>query len=153
MAESPVQRKLTAILSMDVACYSRLMGEDEVVELFQIWVEPRTPGREPGWATRAFPGAVRAGQLVPLASGQEGARGEPLPIDQDATLYGATLARGQSLRHELGSARRAYIVPSRGRLTINGVAAGARDGVAARGVSELVIAAAVVSELLLFDLP
>ena len=126
--------------------------EAEVTELFQIWVTPRTTGRTPAWATRRFPGTDRAGRLVALASGQAG-MDEALPIDQDATLFGATLAAGQSIAHELGHSRLAYLVASRGSLTINQIQAAARDGVAVRDVARLDITATADSELLLFDLP
>lgn len=126
--------------------------EDEVTEIFQIWVPPRTTGRNPVWATRRFPGRDRGGRLVALASGQAG-MDEALPIDQDATLFGATLAAGHSIAHDLAPSRLAYLVASRGSLTINQVRAAARDGAAVRDVARLDITATDDSELLLFDLP
>lgn len=118
--------------------------------LFQIWIKPRRLGLAPRWETAAFPKADRAGQLVALASGQQGVGG--LPIDQDATLYGATLAAGAQVNHFLPAGRRAYLVAAFGGLSLNGVAVAARDGVVAGG-GPLTIAATADSELLLCDLP
>jgi len=118
--------------------------------LFQIWLRPRQAGLKPRWQTAAFPQADRAGKLVPLASGQAGVGG--LPIDQDATLYGARLAAGMTLRHVLVAGRQAYLVAAVGSLGVNGIPAAARDGVVA-GAGLLEIAAGEASELLLCDLP
>jgi redox-sensitive bicupin YhaK (pirin superfamily) len=109
--------------------------EDEPTAIFQIWIQPRTKGLAPRWAQRAFP--------------KEGA----LPIDQDAALLGATLAPGQTVTHRLGRGRQAYLVGATGRFTVNGVPAGARDGVLVRGEKTIRIEAEEASEILLADLP
>jgi redox-sensitive bicupin YhaK (pirin superfamily) len=126
--------------------------EDEATTLFQIWIMPRHRGIEPRWAQRQFPKAERSGQLVPLASGQPEV-GEALPIDQDATLYGATLEAGQRVVHRLASGRQAYLVGAAGRFTVNGVEAQARDGIVVHGDEAIVIEAREASEILLADLP
>ena len=45
--------------------------DDEPLELFQIWIQPRTRSLAPRWAQRAFPSGERAGALVTLASGHD----------------------------------------------------------------------------------
>jgi redox-sensitive bicupin YhaK (pirin superfamily) len=126
--------------------------EPEDTELFQIWVEPNRQGLKPRWETARFPKGDRAGQLVALASGQADVA-DALTIHQDATLYGASLPAGAELVHVLKPGRRAYLVPSAGSLTVNGVKVGTREGFAAADVPELKIATAEPAELLLFDLP
>jgi redox-sensitive bicupin YhaK (pirin superfamily) len=126
--------------------------DDEPLELFQIWIQPRTRGLEPRWAQRAFPSAGRAGALVILASGREGDAGA-LPIDQDAALLGATLAAGQRALHLLGAGRQAYLVAARGRIQVNGKEAQPRDGVVLRGEGTVAIEALDDAEILLADLP
>jgi redox-sensitive bicupin YhaK (pirin superfamily) len=126
--------------------------DDEPLELFQIWIQPRTRGLTPRWAQRAFPNGARAGALVTLASGR-GGDDDALPIDQDAALLGATLAAGQRVTHHLGMGREAYLVAARGRIAINGIEAQARDGVVVRGEERITIEALDDAEILLADLP
>ncbi|MBZ8134852.1 pirin family protein [Afifella sp. IM 167] len=128
--------------------------ENEETQLFQIWILPTAKGGEPRWASASFPKAERAGQLVPLASGncEEGA----LPIRQDATLYGATLTPGQSLRHTPQEGRYIYLVAAAGSVTVNGKELQAGDGAAIREEAELVIAHAgdaESAEIVLVEVP
>ena len=122
--------------------------------LFQIWIRPHTRGVRPRWEQRRFPKADRAGQLVPLASGraEDQAHGA-LMIHQDAVLYGATLAAGQSVEHAFGGGRRGYLVVSRGRVTVNGIAVAARDGATIADTDRVTVMADGSAEILLADLP
>jgi redox-sensitive bicupin YhaK (pirin superfamily) len=126
--------------------------EDEPTRLFQIWVRPDRRGVEPGWATRAFPRTTGSGLLV-LAGGRAGdADAGALPLHADAAVLAARLAPGERTTHELAPGRAAYLVPATGSITVNGQAAAARDGVAARGERAIVIeAGAEETELVLVD--
>jgi hypothetical protein len=126
--------------------------EPEVTRLFQLWIQPAERRLQPSWDQRAFPASDRAGRLVPLASGRPG-HDEALKIHQDAALFGATLTAGQTARHALGPDRQAYLVPSTGRVTVNGVTLAARDGAVIWNEDEIELAALADSELLLADLP
>jgi quercetin 2,3-dioxygenase len=126
--------------------------DDEPLELFQIWIQPRHRGLTPRWAQRAFPSGERAGALVTLASGRSG-DDDALPIDQDAALLGATLAAGQSVVHALAPGRQAYLVAARGRIAVNGQEAQARDGIVVQGEGGITIEALDDAEILLADLP
>ncbi|MFO1067759.1 MAG: pirin family protein [Geminicoccaceae bacterium] len=126
--------------------------EDGVTTIFQIWIQPRHRGLQPRWAQRAFPKADRGGALVALASGRPGDEGA-LPIDQDAAVLGATLEPGQTVTHRLGLGRKAYLVAAVGRLTVNGKAVAARDGVVVAGEETVTVTAAERAEILLADLP
>ena len=126
--------------------------ETEPTQIFQIWIAPTRSGLPPRWDTRSFPKGERAGELVPLASGRAG-EDQALAINQDATIFGATLAPGQSVVHSLGEGRQAYLVAATGRFEINGEEAQARDGVTVRGLERLTITALEETELLLADLP
>ena len=106
--------------------------EDEPTTLFQIWIEPRSSGGEPGWGAKPFPNGDRSGRWVTLASGfAEDA--DALPIRADARVLGATLKAGESLTHEVGSGRHAYLVPATGAIAIDGERIDARDGAALSG--------------------
>ena len=126
--------------------------EDGETRIFQIWIIPRTRGLEPRWGQKAFPRAGRAGLLVPLASGMA-EHDDALPIDQDAAVLGATLAAGQVVEHRLGHGRQAYLVPATGKVRVNGVEVGARDGAVITGDAAVRIEALLPSEILLADLP
>jgi hypothetical protein len=53
--------------------------------------------------------------------------------------------------HRLAPGRKAYLVPATGRVTVNGKAAGARDGVVLADIEEVTIAAEEDAEILLAD--
>jgi len=130
--------------------------ENEPTHLFQIWVEPREANLKPRWAQAQFPRDDRAGKLVPLASGEASIREanpEALLIHQDATLFGAMLKAGNSLRHDLPEGRIAYLVLADGDATVNGEALKTRDGAAVFHTDALDIVTKNGAEILLFDLP
>ncbi len=123
--------------------------ENALTTLFQIWVIPDARGGTPSWGQRAFPKADRAGQWVTLASGK--ADCDALPIRADAQVLGATVKAGETLVYDSDPARHLYLVPATGRITVNGVPANARDGIAITGEARLVIEAEEEAELVLVD--
>ena len=126
--------------------------EEDITQIFQIWIEPAKRGVAPRWETRSFPRDERAGELVILASGRPEDEGEALAIHQDAAILGATLKAGQSVTHKLLPGRKAYLVPAVGRVEVNGESAKARDGVVISGLEEVTITAREDSEILIADL-
>jgi redox-sensitive bicupin YhaK (pirin superfamily) len=116
--------------------------------LFQIWIETDQPGASPSWGAKRFPKDAREGSFEVLASGNgdEGA----LRINADARVLGATVQAGQSIAIDADPERHLYLVPS-GRVRVNGVEAGPRDGVAITGESQLKIEVEDDSELVLVD--
>lgn len=126
--------------------------ESDDTLIYQIWVEPNRLNLAPAWDQAAFPKADRAGQLVPLASGQAGSAA-PLYINQDATLYGAMVKQGGTLVHNLAKGRRAYLVVADGAASVNGTVLQARDGAAITELDRIELVANDNSEILLFDLP
>ncbi len=125
--------------------------EAEPTTLFQIWVLPRAAGGAARWGAKPFPKDARAGSWAVLASGFSEDT-EALFINADARVLGATLAAGATLAHTVDKGRHAYLVPATGRITVNGVAASARDGVAL-AAGEYSIAAVDEAELVLVDAP
>ena len=107
--------------------------ESEATTLFQIWIEPTSRGGEPSWGAKPFPKGDRSGRWSVLASGFGDVSEEDrdaLPIRSDARVMGATLSAGETLTHEVGAGRHAYLVPATGKIEIDGTSANARDGVA-----------------------
>ena len=124
-------------------------AEAGVTRIFQIWIEPTRPGGAPAWGTRPFPRDARAGGFVTLASGHAG--DGALLIRADARIAGATLKAGDSVAYPADPARHLYLVAATGSMTVNGVRANARDGVAVRGEEALRVTAAEDAEIILVD--
>ncbi|MGF1461930.1 MAG: pirin family protein [Maricaulaceae bacterium] len=124
--------------------------ETEATRLYQIWIEPDQLGGDPAWAAAQFPKSDRAGDLVILASGRAGDT-DALPIRADARLGAATLKPGQKVSYALDADRRVYLALAQGRATVNGVALGPRDGLAAKDLDALDITGVEDAELVLVD--
>ncbi|MBY0339407.1 MAG: pirin family protein [Acetobacteraceae bacterium] len=126
--------------------------EDVTTRIFQIWIIPDRAGAKPNWGAKSFPKAGRDARFEVLAGGRPGdADAGALPINADAAVMAATLAKGQELRHSLAPGRAAYLVPARGSVTVNGQALNTRDGAAIRDEAEIVIAANDEAELVLVE--
>jgi redox-sensitive bicupin YhaK (pirin superfamily) len=124
--------------------------ENETTRIFQIWIEPGERGGKPSWGAKPFPKGARAGQFVTLASGfAEDA--DALPIRAQARVVGATLKAGEAADYPLGQTRRAYLVPARGSIEVNGVKLHARDGAAIAGEAVLHVTALDDAEIVLVD--
>ena len=85
-----------------------------------------------------------------LASGLPGDK-DAIAIEADARVLGATLTRGQSIGYEIGASRYGYLVVARGAVSVNGLRLDARDGIAAKDVSKIVVAAIDDAEVVLVD--
>lgn len=133
--------------------HSEFNLEDETTRIFQIWIVPDRDGHAPRWETREFPRGEAAGKLVLLASGRpDEAPGDVPAIHQDAALFGATLSAGQTVTHALDGGRRAYLVPARGSVRINGTPVDERAGAAIVGEDRIEIVAESDAEIVLADL-
>jgi len=128
--------------------HSEFNLEDEETTLFQIWIETDQRGAAPGWGAMPFPKDQRDGQFQLLASGNAGDKG--LIIHADARVLGATVRAGGMIEVAADPARHLYLVPS-GRVRVNGIAAGPRDGIAVTGEDRLRIEAEEDAELVLVD--
>jgi redox-sensitive bicupin YhaK (pirin superfamily) len=118
--------------------------------LFQIWIEPDQRGVKPGWSAREFPKA--GGGLSVFASGRPGDRDSgALPLNADAAVLAGTLGANETVRLSLANGRKLYLVPVTGTITVNGVTANARDGVAIGNEPEITIVAKDDVELVAVD--
>lgn len=119
--------------------------------LLQIWLLPGTAGLTPGYEEKTFARADMANTLCPIATPNNGTDGA-LHINQDVTLYGATLNDGATLTHTLAPGRHAWIQVARGSLSLNGTPLNQGDGAAVSDEDTLVFADGKDAEFLLFDL-
>ena len=78
---------------------------------------------------------------------------QALWIDQDATLYGATLTAGDGFEHALEPGRRAYLVAESGRHEVNGLELGPRDGLRIAEADSIEVRAIEDGRIVFFDLP
>ena len=124
--------------------------EDEPTAIFQLWIIPTRGGGDPGWDTRPFPQGEGAGHFVTLASGIDG-DADALPIRADARVLGATLKAGETAEYRLAPNRRAYLVPAKGAVEVNGVRIEARDGAAIENERVLTVTALDDAEIVLAD--
>ena len=120
------------------------------LKIFQIWLRPRRLGIEPRWSTKPFPRTERANRWVALASGLPG-DDDAIAIEADARVLGATITRGRSIGYEIGNARYGYLVVARGAVSVNGLHLDARDGIAVKDVSKIVVAAVEDAEVVFVD--
>jgi quercetin 2,3-dioxygenase len=130
--------------------HSEYNREEEVTQIFQIWILPTRAGEKPSWGTRPFPRGERAGRFVTLASGFAN-DDEALPIRADARVVAATLKAGETASYHAGKDRRLYLVPATGAVEIEGIRVGARDGAAINDVETLAVRALADSEVILVD--
>ncbi|WP_156678272.1 pirin family protein [Sphingomonas profundi] len=130
--------------------HSEYNMEDVTTRLFQIWILPTRTGEQPGWGARPFPAGDRAGRFVVLASGFAD-DDDALPIRTDARVVAATLKAGETVDYPLGATRRAYLVPAKGAVEIDGVRVNARDGAAISDLETLRVTAIEDSEIVLVD--
>jgi len=132
-------------------------SDAEPTRLLQIWIHPRETGLGPSYEERSDVFMGRTGELVPLVT-PDGRlhNGQPsMRLHQDASILGARLGAGQAVSHTPGAGRRTWVQVVRGDLTVNGLAVGEGDGVAAEpGVTlEITGAGGAGGEILVFDLP
>ena len=130
-------------------------AEPDLTRIFQIWIEPTKRGEKPSWGSKPFPKGERSGQFVVLASGFEAdaieGGGDALPIRTDARVVAATLKAGDRADYPLGSTRRAYLVPAKGEVEVNGVRLNARDGAAIAQEDVVTVKALSDAEIVLVD--
>ena len=124
---------------------------DTPTHLLQIWIEPNVRGVRPSYEQTFFPPEERRGRLCLVASG-DGREGS-VTIHQDAAIYTALLAPGETVRHVLAPGRRAYLHVARGAVTLQSQSLQHGDGAKIADETELGIAATQDAEILLFDLP
>ena len=124
--------------------------EDVPTRLFQIWIEPDRRDVKPGWSMREFPRS--GGGLRIFASGRpEDIADGALVLHADATVRAGTLRPGETATLPLAKGRKVYLVPVNGTVTVNGVTAHARDGVAIGDEAEIIIVAKEAAELVAVD--
>jgi redox-sensitive bicupin YhaK (pirin superfamily) len=123
---------------------------DDETHFFQIWIQPKSRGGEPGYGQKSFAEELAKKNLVLVVS--EDGRDGSISIKQDADLYISRLKADEELSFNLRSGRGAWIQIVSGSVSLNGRELKTGDGIAVTSVDELRFLAAQPTELLLFDL-
>lgn len=119
------------------------------VHFLQIWIEPDAQGVTPSYTEKSF-GDLARGALQLIAS--KDGRHDSIPIHQDADVYVAKLADGQSLDHEFGEGRGGWVQVIEGHLSVNGETLRPGDGASISQAARVRFAAAKEAHFLFFDL-
>jgi redox-sensitive bicupin YhaK (pirin superfamily) len=125
-------------------------SKTEPVHFLQIWIVPDTLGLPPAYGQRAFDHAAAARGFVLLAS-RDGRDGS-LQVQQDADLWMALVAEGESRVLRLGPGRSAWVHVARGSVSLNATVLGEGDGAAVTGEDALSLVGREAAEVLVFDL-
>ncbi|HEY9164373.1 MAG TPA: pirin family protein [Magnetovibrio sp.] len=134
--------------------HSEFNQGDEDLTLFQIWIEPSELNHAPRWDTRTFDRTQASGGFQTLVSGRHGREhADALYINQDAALLAAILDAGESVTVDLEAGRKAYLVPARGEVEVNGVVVPERGSVEIEREQKLTIKAKDGAEVVMLDLP
>ena len=121
----------------------------ELVHLLQIWIQPDRKGAKPRYEEKSTAKA-KSGELHLIAS--KAGRDGSIAINQDADLYMAKLANGDSLTQQLRPQRHAWVHIAQGDVTVNGQRLRSGDAAALSDESSLSLTANGDSQVLLFDL-
>lgn len=125
-------------------------ASDATTHFLQIWIQPSQRGLTPGYEQKAFPDAEKRGRLRLVASpnGSDGS----VTIHADARLYVGLFDGAETTQLALAPNRKGYVHVARGRLTVNGQALEAGDGLKLDGESLVTLGEGYDAEVLLFDL-
>lgn len=123
---------------------------DSTTHLFQIWIEPKERGIEPGYEQKTFSLSEKMGRLHLLASGE--AQPGAVRMHADARLYNGSFDAGQGCELELAPNRKGYVHVVRGTITVNGTSLTAGDAALLANERLICLSHSQDAEVLVFDL-
>ncbi len=126
-------------------------SSSEPVHFLQVWLLPARRDVPPRYETLDIAAADKAGRLRLFLSpdGRDGS----IATRAQAFVHAATLDGAQSIDHDLGEAPRAWLQVARGKVSLDGHALQAGDGVAIDGGGRIRLSDGDGAEVLLFELP
>ena len=121
----------------------------DAVHFLQIWIQPDKTGAKPAYGEKALSSAMPGGlNLVASKSGRDGS----IRINQDAEVWLAKFSDSETLTHELGPNRHAWVHVAEGSVELNGQKLSAGDGTAISQESKLQLVGSGKAQVLVFDL-
>jgi quercetin 2,3-dioxygenase len=130
--------------------HSEFNPSNKPLHLLQIWMVPEKGGLEPAYDQKNFSAEEKRAKLRLVAS-PDGAEGS-VKIRQDNALYATILDQDETVQHELGPGRHAYVQVAKGQVKLNGTALQEGDGAAISGEKSVELTGVDSAEVLLFDL-
>ena len=128
--------------------HSEYNHEDEVTNIYQIWITPRQKGIKPTWDMAEFPKPPVSSSLNLLVSGDGKA---PLQIAQDARIYAGRLYKDTKITHPIKG--KGYLLVSEGAVEVAGKSAKKGDGIAISDEASVSIRALSDAEILVIEVP
>lgn len=125
-------------------------SDKDGVHLLQIWILPERGGGAPSYAQQTIDQKAVNGKFGLIAS-RDGRNGS-ISLQQDADLWLAKLAKGQTAEFNLRAGRGAWAQIARGAVTLDKQALGAGDAASWEDAGTMRFTADKDSEILLFDL-
>jgi redox-sensitive bicupin YhaK (pirin superfamily) len=120
------------------------------LHFLQIWIRPAKFGLPPSYEQTAYSVAERKNRLRLV--GSQDARDGSVVIHQDVDLFATLIDAGRTIEHPFRPGRVGWLQVAHGRLTLNGIALSAGDGVAIEDEGAVSLECQEDAELLLFDL-
>ena len=125
-------------------------SKSEPLHLYQIWLLPNERGGAPRYEERQVADTVNGAlTLIASSDGRDGS----FTIRQDASLYAAKVAEGETLSHDFADGRYGWLQVAKGGVEIGGLMMQAGDGAKIAEEEAVSFRALADSEILLFDLP
>jgi redox-sensitive bicupin YhaK (pirin superfamily) len=126
----------------------------EPTHFFQIWLVPAAKDVPPSYQQFAYEPSEKRGALRLIAGPDRNTNPPSAFIHQDARMYAAVLASGESIAFDIPAGRHAWVQNAEGEIEVNGIALKQGDGLAVSDERALTLtgAGAAGGELLLFDL-
>ncbi|MDB5265811.1 MAG: pirin [Parcubacteria group bacterium] len=129
-------------------------SETDPLELFQIWIMPKTLGGEPRYATRSFEALGSIPGITLLVTPESETEGDDLFIRQDAYLSFITLdASGEQIYELKQEGNAVYVFVIEGTLTTAGETLNARDALGVVETNEIAFAASGHATALIIEVP
>ncbi len=130
--------------------HSEFNAGDVPLHLLQIWIMPSSKGGTPSYAQQKINAANVNGRFGLIVS-QDGRDGS-IDIKQDANIWLAKLAKGQTAEFTLPAKRGAWAHVVKGGVTVDGTALGGGDAASWMDTATTKFTASEDSEVLLFDM-
>lgn len=122
----------------------------EPVHFLQIWIVPEADGLTPSYEQKAFAENERQDTLRLIGS-RDGRDGSVV-IHQDVDLYASLLSADKSVAFDIKPGRKVWLQIVRGKISVDGQALAAGDGLGLLDAGTINLAAQEAAEFLLFDL-
>lgn len=129
-------------------------SDSEPLELFQLWIETKTPGIPPSYASKQFEQADGSILLVAPRSSLEASSGQALGIEQDAFITTVSQAKGSSFTYiNRISTNGVYLFVIQGSVQVAEHVLSERDALGVSDTSSIEVQVLEDSQFLLIEVP